>query len=116
MIPRPMTDRTVPADPAAAKAGSPLSLDPAAQLPTTYLLEGILSFAANLLFIGVFFYTKNVFHWDLVRNFLLAAGQGAVYVVASLSSQGLAKVLGPRRLLISCNLALAAVALLGVLV
>jgi MFS family permease len=86
------------------------------RLHTTYLIEAILSFAGNLLFIGVFFYTTRVFGWGLVRNFLLAAAQGAVYVLASLASQKLAKVLGDRRLLILANLALAGVSLVGVLV
>jgi hypothetical protein len=85
-------------------------------LHLTYLIEGILSFAANLLFIGIFFYTKTVFHWTLLQNFLLAAGQGAVYIAASLSSQGLAKRLSDRGLLIFSNSALAAVSLVGVLV
>jgi hypothetical protein len=104
-----MNDRAAsinPADLTAAPAG----------LHLTYLIEGILSFAANLLFIGIFFYTKTVFHWTLVQNFLLAAGQGAVYIVASLASQGLAKRLSDRGLLIFSNVALAAVSLLGVLV
>jgi hypothetical protein len=85
-------------------------------LHMTYLIEGILSFAANLLFIGIFFYTKTIFHWTLLQNFLLAAGQGAVYVAASLASQGLARRLSDRGLLIFSNSALAAVSLIGVLV
>ena len=104
-----MNDRAAsitPANLAAAPAG----------LHLTYLIEGILSFAANLLFIGIFFYTKTVFHWTLVQNFLLAAGQGAVYIAASLASHGMSKRLSDRGLLIFSNCALAAVSLVGVLV
>jgi Na+/melibiose symporter-like transporter len=91
-------------------------LGEAAHFRITLLIEGALSFAANLLFIGIFFYTKEVFGWGLMRNFMLASAQGAVYVLASLASQGLAKRVGDRRLLIGSNLALAGVSLVGVLV
>ena len=73
---------------------APTALSEKGRLNTTFVIEGILSFASNLLFIGVFFYTAEVFHWGLVRNFLLAAAQGAVYIVASLASQKVARVLG----------------------
>jgi MFS family permease len=86
------------------------------RLNTTFFIEGILSFASNLLFIGVFFYTAEVFHWGLVRNFLLASGQGAVYVVASLASQRVARLLGDRRLLIWANVALGSVCVAGIFV
>ncbi|MDB5322875.1 MAG: Major Facilitator Superfamily protein [Phycisphaerales bacterium] len=85
-------------------------------LRITLLIEGVLSFAANLLFIGIFFYTKQVFGWGLMRNFLLASAQGAVYVLASLASQKVAKRVGDRRLLIFSNLALAGVSAVGVIV
>ncbi|HEY7118713.1 MAG TPA: MFS transporter, partial [Tepidisphaeraceae bacterium] len=98
---------------AAAAAAPPIS--DRDHLRTTYVIEAILSFAGNLLFIGIFFYTARVFHWGPVRNFLLAASQGAVYVIASLLSEKLAKAMGNRRLLIAANLALAAVSLVGVL-
>jgi MFS family permease len=78
------------------------------------MIEGLLSFAANLLFIGIFFSTTQVFHWGLVRNFMLAAAQGAVYVVASLASEKLAKGLGRRRLLIFAQGSLAVVSLVGI--
>src|SRR4051794_27943341 len=71
-----------------------------AHLQTTLFIEAILSFACSFLFIGVFFYTAEVFHWDLVRNFLLASTQGAVYMVSALLSEKVARVVGRRRLLI----------------
>ena len=91
-----------------------LAREDRAHLNTTYAIEGLLSFAANLLFVGIFFYTTKVFGWDLLRNFLLAAAQGAVYIAASLTSQKLAAILGGRRLLLFANVALAAVSLVGV--
>ena len=86
-----------------------------ARLRTTFLIEAILSFACSFLFIGIFFYTAQVFHWDLVRNFLLAATQGAVYMVFALASQKLARALGSRRLLIVSHIILAGISLVGVL-
>jgi hypothetical protein len=86
------------------------------RLNTTFFIEGILSFASNLLFIGIFFYTAEVFHWGLVRNFLLASAQGAVYIVASLASQRVARLLGDRRLLMWANVALAGVCVAGIFV
>src|SRR5258706_3718392 len=93
-----MTQR-LPLDFAASPAGG------TTHLRITLLIEGVLSFAANLLFIGIFFYTTQVFHWTLVQNFLLAAAQGAVYVLASLASQKVAKRVGDRRVVVFCNVA-----------
>jgi hypothetical protein len=112
-----MNDRVPSLTPAGAAAPARATTATAPPgLHLTYLIEGTLSFAANLLFIGIFFYTKTVFHWTLVQNFLLAAGQGAVYIAASLASHGMSRRLSDRGLLIFSNTALAAVSLLGVLV
>src|SRR5687767_14793288 len=105
MMPHPMTETSL--DQRA------LAREDRAHLNTTYAIEGLLSFAANLLFVGIFFYTTQVFQWGLVRNFLLAAAQGAVYVVASLASEKLAKTLGARRLLIFAQVGLAIVSAVG---
>jgi MFS family permease len=110
MMPHPMPDHLTLNDTPGATA-----LSARAHLRTTYVIEGLLSFAANLLFVGIFFYTTQVFHWGLVRNFMLAATQGAVYVVASLASEKLAKALGARRLLMVAQAGLAVVSLVGVL-
>jgi MFS family permease len=53
-----------------------------------------------LLIVGIFFYTENRFGFSLTQNLLLACGQGAVYVVGSLSANRLQKKLGRRRLLV----------------
>src|SRR5689334_3065697 len=108
MMPGPMLDR-----PPLDYPSTPV-LSARANLRTTYVIEGLLSFAANLLFIGIFFYTAQVFHWGLVRNFMLAAAQGAVYVVASLASEKLAKALGRRRLLLFAQASLAILSLIGI--
>src|SRR3982751_3401999 len=84
-------------------------------LRLTLFIEAILSFACSFLFIGIFYYTAEILHWNLVRNFLLAAGQGAVYVFSALSSQKVAKALGRRRLLIWSHIVLAGISLAGVL-
>jgi MFS family permease len=111
MMPDPMLDR-MPVNDALDAAPA---ISARTHLRTTFVIEGLLSFAANLLFIGIFFYTTQVFHWGLVRNFMLATGQGAVYVVASLASGKLSKALGARRLLIVAQAGLAVVSLVGVL-
>lgn len=75
----------------------------------TYLIEGILSFATSLIFIGIFFYTSNVFGWGLIGNFSLATAQGVIYIAASLMTGRISRALGPRMLLFLSNAALAAV-------
>jgi hypothetical protein len=86
------------------------------RLRTTYVVEGLLSFAANLLFIGIFFYTAKVFKWGLVRNFSLAAAQGAVYAIACLSAEPVSRALGKRRVLILTNVAMALLGVVGIFV
>ena len=49
-----------------------------------YLVEALGSAGGTLLTIGIFFYTKDRFRWQMPQNFLLAAVQGAVYVVGAL--------------------------------
>jgi MFS family permease len=60
-------------------------------------VEGLTSAATTLLIVGIFFYTSNVFHWGLRRNFCLAAAQGMVYVIGALLADPLAGRLGRRR-------------------
>jgi MFS family permease len=92
---------------------TPIRLSDRTRLLTTYVVDGLLSFAGNLLFIGIFFYTANVFKWELRRNFMLAAAQGVVYVIGALLAQKIAKWMGNRRLLIVSNVALAALCVVG---
>ncbi len=81
---------------------------PAAGIPllAAYIMEGLLSVAGSLLFIGIFFYTTKIFGWGIIPNFLLASAQGAVYIVASLTAQKLSKAMSNRGLLIASNLAM----------
>jgi hypothetical protein len=74
-----------------------------------FIIEGIASIGATLLTVGIFFFTEDVFRWDLKRNFLLACGQGAVYVVGALGANRIAERFGRRRALIVLSTAVAAV-------
>src|SRR5437764_14643270 len=61
-----------------------------------YAAESFSSVGSTLLTIGIFFYTDHYFHWSLRQNLLLSAGQGAAYVIGSLSSHAIAARLGRR--------------------
>jgi MFS family permease len=65
--------------------------------------------------LGIFFFTEHYYHWGLRQNFLLAAGQGAMYVLGSLAADRIARRLGRRRGLIAIYAALAAQGLLAAL-
>ena len=79
------------------------SLEP--RLLNLFIIEGIASIGATLLTVGIFFFTEDVFRWDLKRNFLLACGQGAVYVVGALGAKTVAARFGRRRALIAISIA-----------
>jgi hypothetical protein len=79
------------------------SIDP--RLLNLFIIEGIASIGATLLTVGIFFFTEDVFRWDLKRNFLLACGQGAVYVVGALGAKTVAARFGRRRALIAISVA-----------
>jgi len=64
-----------------------------------YLIEALLGLSANLILIGLFFYTSQQFGWAIYRNLLLAAVQGICYVAGALSAGPLSRRLGRRRLL-----------------
>ena len=65
------------------------------------VIEGVASIGATLLTVGIFFFTEDRFQWDLKKNFLLACGQGAVYVIGALGANTLAARFGRRRALIA---------------
>ena len=79
------------------------------RLLSLLIIEGIASIGATLLTVGIFFFTEDVFQWDLKRNFLLACGQGAVYVFGALGANRVAERFGRRRALIAISTAVAAV-------
>lgn len=84
-------------------------------LKLLFFIEGLLSFAGNLLFVGIFFFTSNVWGWGIIPNFLLATAQGVVYVIAALLTEKVSHLLGRRPLLILTNILLAAVSIAAAL-
>jgi hypothetical protein len=79
-----------------------------------YAIEALASTGGTLLTIGVFFYTTHRFRWGLRENFLLAAAQGAVYVVGALLAGALTARVPPRAATAVIHFVSAAVALAGV--
>ncbi len=90
----------------------PLNLTPP-PARVLYLVEAMASAGTNLLIIGIFFYTAQRYGWNLGQNFLLAAGQGAVYVIGALLADRLASRLPRRVVLGTTYLAMALVAAAG---
>jgi MFS family permease len=81
-----------------------------------YAIEAMTSVGANLLLLGIYFYTKERLGWSLMHNFLLATGQGAVYVVGSLMAHGITERLGRRRALVGIYATMAVLAGVGLMV
>jgi MFS family permease len=71
------------------------------RLGSIYLVEAILSAAATLLISGIFFFTRNHLHWTLQQNFLLAIGQGIIYIGGALMADRLRRRLGTRGILLT---------------
>lgn len=59
-----------------------------------YGAEAICSIAGSLLSIGTSFYMKDRFHWGMRENFVLAAGQGIVYVPGALMAGWVVRRIG----------------------
>jgi MFS family permease len=78
-----------------------------------YLIEALLGLSANLILIGLFFYTSQQFGWAIYRNLLLAAGEGVFYVFGALSAGPISRRLGRRRLLVILQAVLAGLCLAG---
>ena len=72
-----------------------------------YGIEALASVAGTLLSIGISFYMKERFKWELPRNFALAAAQGVVYVPGALSAAWVTGQLRSRRALFGVYLVLA---------
>jgi hypothetical protein len=88
---------------------------PDRRLLSLLVIEGIASIGATLLTVGIFFFTEDVFRWDLKRNFLLACGQGAVYVIGALGANRIGERFGRRRALIVISTIVAVVTSLPML-
>src|SRR2546421_12993393 len=86
------------------------------KLATWYVVEFITSIGTTLLSLGIFFYMKQEFGWGMKRNFLLAAGQGAVYAVGALCANPLQARLGRERLLIIVYALMGAIAATAIVI
>jgi hypothetical protein len=59
-----------------------------------YFVEGMASLGANLLMVGIFFYTQARFGWGARQNLILAAAQGVAYILGALLADRLTRWLG----------------------
>jgi MFS family permease len=78
------------------------------------LVEALLSHGANLMMVGIFFYTYAKFGWGAQRNLELSCAQGVVYVLGALSAHPVSRLTGRRTLLLALNLALVVICALPV--
>jgi MFS family permease len=49
-----------------------------------YLVEAMATVGGTLMSVGIFFYMRKQFSWGMPENFMLAAGQGLVYIPGAL--------------------------------
>jgi MFS family permease len=82
----------------------------AAGMMGLYGVESLASVAGTMLIVGIYFFTKEVYRWTIVQNFLLAAAQGAVYAAGALAAEPLTRRWGRNRSLVVLYLLLAIVA------
>ena len=75
-----------------------------------YGVESLASIAGTLLIVGIYFFTREVYQWSIVQNFLLAAAQGVVYAVGALAAEPLTRKWGRRKALAGLYLLLAVIA------
>jgi len=80
-------------------------------LAPQYAAEALGSVAGTLLSIGVSFFMKSRFGWEMPQIFLLTAGLGLVYVPGALSAGWFARCFGRRRVLCATYAALALLSL-----
>lgn len=64
-----------------------------------YGIEAMATIGGTLMSVGIFFYMKYRYDWRMPQNFMLAAGQGIVYVPGALLAGPLAKRFGRRQIL-----------------
>src|SRR5258705_12540474 len=62
-----------------------------------YLVEAVTALATPMLIVSIYFYTEKIFGWSMRRNLLLAAAEGAVYIVGSLLANPVSQKFGRRR-------------------
>lgn len=68
-----------------------------------YLVESLNSLAGTLLSVGAAFYMTDHFGWGMRQNFMLAAGQGLVYVPAALLAGKISRKLGSKTAICIAN-------------
>jgi MFS family permease len=73
-----------------------------------YSAHFLASIGSNFLLPAFFFYAKQVFGWGTRRSLLLAAAEGAFYIVGALMAHTLARLAGRRKALVGIQLAAAA--------
>lgn len=81
-----------------------------------FLVEALTASGTSLLVAAIYFYTAHQFGWGLKQNFLLATGQGAVYVVGALSAGALSRRIGKIRLLAIVYVCMAVLPLIALVV
>jgi MFS family permease len=74
-------------------------LKPPMRRAVLFTIEALASAGTNLLISGIYFYMAHHYGWRLLDNFLLAAGQGLVYIGGALASHSVLDRLGTRRAL-----------------
>jgi hypothetical protein len=76
-----------------------------------FALAAFASSGTNLLITGIYFYMSHRYGWGMLQNFLLATGQGAVYIVGALNAHKVTERLKPRKALMIVYALMAAIAM-----
>ncbi|HVT90593.1 MAG TPA: MFS transporter [Tepidisphaeraceae bacterium] len=83
------------------------------RLALVHTIEALISAAANLLTIGVFFFMQDRFGWGLGRNFTLSAFLGVFYIAGALAAHPLTKRFGQRKPLAAAYLIMGTITLVA---
>jgi len=80
-----------------------------------YLVEAVTALATPMLIVSIYFYTEKIFGWSMRRNLLLAAAEGAVYIVGSLLANPVSQKFGRRRSVLALFILVGILAAIGAL-
>src|SRR5882762_7703724 len=80
-----------------------------------YLVEAVTALATPMLIVSIYFYTEKIFGWSMRRNLLLAAAEGAVYIVGSLLASPVSQKFGRRRSVLALFILVGILAAIGAL-
>jgi MFS family permease len=83
-------------------------------LLTAYVVEGLTSVASTMLMVSIFFYTEHLYGWTLAQNFMLAAGQGVMYVIGALLADPFAARVGRRKAVVILSVLMAGICTVGI--